>query len=211
VWCDTPYAVFYDDRKAQLHRDRTAYDPKIEIHRITPEVVANRVADLVPHTARVVISGGEPLLQRNVLPELLFELAKRNFFDYEIETAGTIAPPDSLAYTVLPQTMQWNVSPKLAHSMNEYGRRYHPVVLRKFADIGADFKFVCKTADDFQQVQDIVSHCGIEQENIWIMPEGITKGDVMWNARHFRDEVLRRGWNLTLRQQILMFDSMRGV
>jgi hypothetical protein len=133
-------------------------------------------------------------------------LHQHNFGGFAVETAGTISPGDLQAMPIW-----WTVSPKLANSGNPKERRYIPHVLEAYNDKGADFKFVIRIASDLNEVEDIVAAIEIPPQRVWIMPEGTTKGDVMWNARHFKEEVLARGWNLTLRQQILLFDEQRGV
>jgi 7-carboxy-7-deazaguanine synthase len=211
-WCDTPYAVFFDEHKASYHQDKKAYDPKVEIQRMPATEVAEIVTSLpIPKSTLIVISGGEPMLQVEGIIELCAELADRGYYYYALETAGTRSASRLAQGLNLPQSMHVTVSPKLANSGNPYNRRRMPHILEEYNRFGSDFKFVVKVASDLNEVDDIVQTVGINPNQVWIMPEGTKAGDVVWNARHFRDEVLSRGWNLTLRQQVIMFDEKRGV
>jgi 7-carboxy-7-deazaguanine synthase len=210
VWCDTPHAVFYDARKAKMHRDHISYDPKVEIHNMTPEEVVEKIVQLVPRGTLVVFTGGEPLLQQSAISEVIELLYAENFANYAIETAGTIMPSfrAALRYS---QNLQWNVSPKLGNSGNSYAKRRVPHVIESFAKEDADFKFVVTGPEDFSEVANIIRQANIVPHRVWIMPEGIKGADVIWNARKLMDEVLKFGWNLTLRQHVILHDDLRGV
>jgi hypothetical protein len=43
------------------------------------------------------------------------------------------------------------------------------------------------------------------------MPEGITAKGINYTAQELAEEVLRRGWHLTTRLQILLYGNRRGV
>lgn len=211
VWCDTPYAVFFDARKALKHRDQKAYDPKVEIHRMSIEDVVMSIQRLVPMNTHVVVSGGEPMLQAEALSELFEVLYREGYGDYAIETAGTRPMQPVLDRIRTSQRLQFTVSPKLENSGNPHNLRYVHRYLKEYADASCDFKFVCRESEDFDEVQTIVNRLGLVLNQVWIMPEGIKTGDVIWNARKFQQAVLDRGWNLTLRQQIILHDDKRGV
>jgi 7-carboxy-7-deazaguanine synthase len=201
-WCDTPYAVFYDKRKAMRHKDGKVYDPRKENKQMTFSQIVDalRETGLPPHGI-VVISGGEPLLQQigQLVSWLLGE------WSVAIETAGTL-------WQTIPgeHVVQWNVSPKLKSSGNALSSRYRPKILERFRDVGADFKFVVSETDDFLEVDSIVREIEIPPGHVWIMPEGRNAPEVLGKARWARDRALRRGWNFTHRNHILLFGDERG-
>ncbi|MGH9282552.1 MAG: 7-carboxy-7-deazaguanine synthase QueE, partial [Acidimicrobiales bacterium] len=151
-WCDTPYTW-----------DWERHDPAQELRTVDVDDVLAQLDGMdVP---LVVVTGGEPLLQQRHLPALLTALRERGR-RVEIETAGTIAPalPDGLVDG-------WNVSPKLANSGMDLARRYRPDVLRAFQATGrAAFKFVARAPADLDEVDALVTECGLAP--VWIMPEG---------------------------------------
>jgi organic radical activating enzyme len=119
---------------------------------------------------RLVITGGEPLLQQKELAPLVASLKRKGFY-CEVETNGTILPLPGLAQEV----DQWNVSPKLHTSGNSVGRRELPKVLNFFAQLpNAYFKFVVVEPSDIGEVCSLRDRYGLPGERIILMPEGRT-------------------------------------
>ena len=188
-WCDTPYTW-----------DWERFDPAAEL---TPRSVASVLEELAGMAVDlVVITGGEPLLQQRRLAPLVESCAARGW-RVEVETAGTIAP-------ALVGVSAWNVSPKLAHSGMAVERRRKPDVLRAFQATGrAAFKFVAVEAGDLDEVAALVDECGLTE--VWIMPEGTDAETVTRRLAELAPSVLRRGWHLTSRLQVLIWGDQRGV
>ena len=87
-----------------------------------------KAAELVLHypCRRLVLTGGEPLIQQKALPALLRLLPDHAV---EMETNGTIMPDTEL----LKRVTQFNVSPKLPHSGNNDVKTWKPDILRCLA------------------------------------------------------------------------------
>ena len=123
-WCDTAYS----------------WNGTVPGVRLTPEKAAE-LALRYP-CRRLVLTGGEPLIQQKALPALLRLLPDHAV---ELETNGTIMPDAEL----LERITQFNVSPKLPHSGNETARTWKPDVLRRLASTEkAWFKFVVACEED---------------------------------------------------------------
>jgi organic radical activating enzyme len=152
----------------------------------TAEVVAQ-----LGETGIVVITGGEPLLQAKGLADLVLGMQR----PFEVETNGTLPPPEWAGFAA------FNVSPKLANSGN--ASVLHPGWLELPQ---ARFKFVVSGTDDLEEV----AAFGTPPTSTWIMPEGVTAEAVLGTARAVADGVLARGWNLTLRQHVLLWGTERG-
>ncbi|MGI8791678.1 MAG: 7-carboxy-7-deazaguanine synthase QueE [Acidimicrobiales bacterium] len=190
-WCDTPYTW-----------DWTRHDPAIELTRLGADAVIDQVRAM--NVDRVVVTGGEPLIQQRALVPLLDRFAALGWAT-EIETAGHHAPTFDPALVD-----RFNVSPKLAHSGNAEERRYQPDALRAFQASGrASFKFVVAEPSDLDEVADIVEACGLT--DIWIMPEGIDAEALAHRSSVLAEAVLGRGWNLTTRLHVLVWGDRRGV
>jgi 7-carboxy-7-deazaguanine synthase len=206
AWCDTPYTWRWED-----------HDPAVELRTMSTDDIAARIETMdVP---LVVITGGEPLLQQRHLVPLLERLAVMPGsdvdvavevevdVDVEVETAGTLAPADA----IVERVTRFNVSPKLANSGNAIEHRYKPEVLRAFVATGkAAFKFVVAGATELAEVQEIVDACGIAAPAVWVMPEGTDAATLLARGTELADPVVKRGWNLTTRLQILLWGDERG-
>jgi 7-carboxy-7-deazaguanine synthase len=200
-WCDTPYTWAWTKRLASAHSEGKVYDIKQERQSMSIEDV---VLQLPEQRQLVVITGGEPLLQQEIV-HLLCKRLIEDGYHIAIETAGTISP-----YALKSFPIQWNVSPKLASSGNNQEKRYKPDVLRELVARGADFKFVVCERLDLDEVVTIQREVGIADEHIWIMPEGRSAVPLLVAARSLAPDVAALGWHLTLRQHILWWGDERG-
>jgi organic radical activating enzyme len=203
-FCDTPHAVFFDTRKAKLHIEQTAYDPKVELSRMSVEEVQEKLRGFLPRGGLVVVSGGEPLMQQATLGPLVANLL-RDGFEVAFETAGTLRPGLCNAPSV-----QWTVSPKLSNSGNPIDRRFKPEVLDEFNMLGADFKFVVTSDEDVAEIEHIVDLIQIPPNRTWLMPEGIDMVTVLDRGQIVAKHALAHGWNFTLRQHILLYGNERA-
>ena len=197
AWCDTPYT--WDWKGA----NGTAYDPAVELSTCTVEQVLDQLEPM--RVDRVVVSGGEPLLQATALLELVEQAAWEYEMVVEVETNGTRHPGPLL------DKVRWNVSPKLAHSGVPRHRRVVPEVLRAFAHHpGAAYKVVVQGPEDLPEVDSLMAEADAAPAQVWVMPEGRDAATVLERARALAPGVLARGWNLSLRHQVLLYGDERG-
>jgi organic radical activating enzyme len=152
----------------------------------------------------VVITGGEPLAQQRSVISLACALAAAGL-RVEVETSGTVIPAPELCAAV----SMFSVSPKLANSGVSLERRIRPEALAAFAACGkAVFKFVACGTGDLDEAGELAARFGLAP--VWIMPEGTTADRVLAGMRELADGVLERGWNLTGRSHVLIWDGARG-
>jgi len=198
-WCDTAYTWDWKGING------IAYDPAKELSKMTLDEVVQQLVEF--DLPLWVISGGEPMLQQKALGEIIQALRLDCFF--EIETAGTLMPTEPWTKW---SNVHFNVSPKLESSGNRKELRYKPHVLGTFAHSrNAAFKFVITSESDFAEVDQIVNDVGISISNVWCMPEGTSASTLLTRAKRIEEEVLRRGWNMTLRQHVLIHGNERGT
>lgn len=194
-WCDTPYSW-----------DWERYDKNEESHKRVVSDLAEELS-LMPVTT-LVISGGEPMLQQKGIGALKEHLAGWSF---HIETNGTIAPLHRTDEAVTHYT----VSPKLAHAGDPEDARIKPTALEAFAqrawDGKAIFKFVAETHADLETISVLVRTHHIPNEAVWVMPEGATRERHMQTLSTLADSVIAKGWNLSSRLHVLVWDAKRGV
>lgn len=191
-WCDTPYTW-----------DWSRFDRSVELERATVHDLVARVEAM--RVDRVVISGGEPLVQRKHLTSLVVMLKTRGMA-VEVESNGTLMPSQTLL-----EAVHWNVSPKLAHSGVDPERAIKPDVLRVLAHHDAAFKFVAQRVEDLDEVAAVCAAAGIAPAQVWIMPEGTSPTTVAITGVELTDAAIARGYNMTTRLHVLTWGNRRGV
>ena len=222
-WCDTAYTWRFDGDN-RPHRDGLDFERAANQLTLDEADVAARIAAL--GRTRLVVTGGEPLLQTPALARMLTLLSPRAGGDLgpagasspevpacagtrvEVETNGTIAPPALLDDLV----HQWNVSPKLAHSGNPRDLALRPEALSAFAaDPRAAFKFVIASEDDLAEVQTIAAEYGITGQRIWLMPEGRDSDTIRQRSLWLADYCSKNELNFSDRLHIHLFGDTRGT
>lgn len=195
-WCDTPYT--WDGSRFDLRSETTMRDV---------QELATEIDESVGLRGLLDITGGEPLLQQDRIITLLHRLHTRPRIS--VETNGTIAPSHDLAVRV----HRFNVSPKLSSS----GNGDHPdlEVLKKFAYLAnnydqALFKFVVREPSDIDQCALLVHYADIENEHVWLMPEGQTPAELDAKLPWIAEAALGYGWSCSDRQHVRAFDDRRG-
>ncbi len=191
-FCDTPYTSWKPEGVHQRWRD-----------------VLDRV--LACDCVHVVLTGGEPLLQPDVV-FLSHALGRAGRF-VTIETAGTVCRP------VHADLM--SISPKRRNSTPSDGpwerrhdsRRDRPdVVARLIRDFPHQLKYVIDRPEDVDDVDRHVSQFGgIEPARVFLMPQGMDAGELAEKAKWIRPAAARRGYSVSPRLHIDLFGNKRGT
>ncbi len=202
VWCDTAYTWHFEGDN-RPHRDGETFARKANQLELDEADVATRVAVLGQN--RLVITGGEPLMQAGKLAEMLKHLPDMRV---EIETNGTIDPPGSLDIRV----DQYNVSPKLAHSGNPADLALKPAMLDRWAtDERAFFKFVVAEPGDVDEVRKLVKTHMIPPSRVFLMPEGTDSETLRAREEWLVPLCMEHGFRLSDRLHIHLFGDTRGT
>jgi 7-carboxy-7-deazaguanine synthase len=189
--CDTPYTWDWDR------------------YRAADELAVRSVDDIVAQLAsmevgRVVVTGGEPLIQQRRLLPLLRAASVRGWA-VEIETNGTIAPLPEVAALAA----QFNVSPKVRGSGVPTAKALRTGALSALRATGkAVFKFVAGDVAELDDIGQVVER--FELAPVVVMPAGTEPEELMRAARRLADPVLARGWDLTIRLHLLLWGDERG-
>lgn len=202
LWCDTAYTWrFTGDNRP--HRDGLAFDRAANQVALDEAEVATRIAAL--GGSRLVVTGGEPLLQG---PALARTLALLPPMHVEVETNGTVAPTPALDALV----DQYNVSPKLAHSGNHADLALVPERLAAWAaDPRAWFKFVIAAPKDLDEVLALQQAHAIPAGRIFLMPEGRDSETLRARLPWLADMCSKTEFNLTDRLHIHLYGDTRGT
>ena len=206
-WCDTPQTWAFTEKRAEAHDEGRVYDKAIEQ---TYVEVGDAVRNIDGYPIkRLVITGGEPLMQQKGIVELAKGLRQDNEeYWIEIETNGTIVPKPELQAVV----DQFNVSVKLSNSGNEERKRLKQPALEAFAKMeNADFKFVVMDDKDLPEILDIIDGHNIPHERVFLMPEGRTEEEVKTHQETLVELAKKEGFNVTTRLHILIWGKKRNV
>lgn len=202
VWCDTAYTWRFEGDN-RPHRDGLAYDRKANQVTLSPEETAARIAALGQR--RLVITGGEPLLQAPALAEMLAHLPD---IAVEIETNGTVAPPARLDIRV----DQYNVSPKLAHSGNPAELALIPERLDAWAtEPRAFLKFVIASPEDVEEVLALHRRYRFRPERVFLMAEGTDSATLRARQAWLSELCLKHGFRMSDRMHIHLYGDTRGT
>jgi organic radical activating enzyme len=170
---------------------------------MTPAETAERIAVL--GQKRLVITGGEPLLQAGALTEMLEHLPDMAI---EIETNGTVAPPVRLDIRV----DQYNVSPKLSHSGNPADLALIPERLDAWAtDPRAFLKFVIASPEDVSEVLELQLRYRFRPERVFLMAEGTDSATQRERQAWLSDLCLEHGFRMSDRMHIHLYGDTRGT
>ena len=196
VYCDTPYTW-----------DWKRYTPGLEIHPFTPDQILKKLKSLSKDVKRVIITGGEPLIQQEDLIPLL-EILNRDGYIIEIETNGTIIPEQK----VYDLTEIFNCSPKLSNSRNKYSLRIKEETLKMFAGKYQEktiFKFVVSKKKDVEEILKLVELFNLS--NVYLMPLGATQKEQIKNQERVKELCKRYGFKFSPRIQVLLHDNKRAI
>jgi 7-carboxy-7-deazaguanine synthase len=182
------------------------------VQHLTAEQIWDALTELDPSTSNpeiaqtdlIVASGGEPLLRKDTLLHLAAQ-ARPTGRRMEIETNATICPGGDL----IAAGVAFNASPKLATSAVPRKKRIKPDAIRELQASGqARWKFVVCGPGDLDEIAGLQREFGLSE--IWLSPEGTTPATITGQLRLAADAALARGWNLTVREHVLIWGGERG-
>lgn len=206
VWCDTAYTWHFTGDATKFgrsHRSDPTYDRRANQVTLPVAEVAERIAG--HGQKRLVVTGGEPLLQAAALAELLELLPD---MVVEIETNGTTRAPPRLDIRI----DQYNVSPKLAHSGNPPELALIAARLHAYAgDPRGWFKFVVAGPEDVAEAAALVRAHAIPPARVFLMPEGVDSATLRTRERWLVPLCLEHGFRMSDRLHIHLFGDTRGT
>lgn len=194
VWCDTEYSWNWEK-----------YDRNKESIELSVDEVFRRVRQCP--CRKVVITGGEPLLQQKELTALTNLLKRENYW-IEIETNGTILPDPRFDGNI----DQYNCSPKLKNSGHRETEMQKPQALKFFAASPKTlFKFVVAEPACHQEIEVLIENYSIPKGRAYLMPEGQTSAAIYEKLRWLAPLCLEHGLKLTDRLHIHLFGAKHGT
>ncbi len=195
TWCDTAYTW-----------DWEKYRYEDEVRSMDVGSVATRL--LEASARRLVVTGGEPLLQQASLLQLLERIdGEAEGFFVEVETNGTLAPERELAARV----DQWNVSPKLANSGEPERRRLNLDALRALLATGRSWlKLVVATEADADEALALAEAVAWPRDRVLLMPEAASREALAERAPDVARASQARGVRFSSRLHLELWGGERG-
>jgi 7-carboxy-7-deazaguanine synthase len=192
-WCDTKYTW---DFERYRYEDEVREQSVAEVSQ-----VVNRAT-----SRRLVLTGGEPLLQQRPLKEFFARLAPD--IAVEVETNGTILPePASLS-----RVNQWNVSPKLKNAGDPEQFRIRPEVLTTLRDSArAYLKFVVQSDADCDEAERLVSRLAWPRDRVLLMPEASDRGKLRARSLAVAEAARSRSFRFSSRLHLELWGGRRGT
>ncbi len=191
-WCDTPY---------------TSWAPEGE-RRPVDELVAEAVASSVRH---IVVTGGEPLLQREILA--LTRGLRRAGLHVTVETAGTLDPDfECDLLSVSPKTSSSDPSGTWRKRHRSARADLAPLarLLARFAE--HQLKLVVQGPADLPEILALLDRLGaVDRSRVLLMPEGRSASEVAARASAVAALCLEHGFRYTPRLHLDLFGGGRGV
>lgn len=160
--------------------------------------------------ARLILTGGSPLMQADAFAALIEKLYSWFSFKVEVETEAVLCPG---SFPLDLSVAQYNVSPKLSHSGMPEPRR---LVARTLAWHAEDFrrsifKFVVSCVTDMEEIEKIRSTYGIRANRIWLMPLAVSRAHHIELGPSIAALAKNYGYNYSPRLHILTWDKATGV
>lgn len=211
VWCDTDHTWNFEGTPWPHEKDAVpgyAKHQKADVtFEITPTEAAKRILEY--KCPRVVITGGEPLLQEEEFMAMIREIrATMPDCVFEVETNATRIPCPAFTDAV----DQFNVSPKLTNAGMPESLRLNDGALCYFAaSPKAWFKFVVSAAADLTEIKMLQTRFEIPHERILLMPEGRTAAELDQTAPQLADLCREQGYRFCDRLHIRLWGDRRGV
>jgi 7-carboxy-7-deazaguanine synthase len=192
-WCDTKYTWDFE-----------RYRFEDEVREQTIEDVARAIT--ASPSRRLVLTGGEPLLQQRALEPLLSLLA--DDLVIEVETNGTIAPGQAL----LLRVNQWNVSPKLKNAGDPQDLRIRRAVLATLRDARqAYLKLVVTEPADYDEADALAKVLAWPADRVLFMPQASEREALRARSLNVAEAARERGYRFTSRLHLELWGGRRGT
>lgn len=192
-FCDTKYTW-----------DWAQYRYDVEVRHVDVASVVETLSE--KSIRRLVVTGGEPLLQQRALRTLVGAIGEDWFV--EVETNGTLSPGPPLVERI----NQWNVSPKLANSDEPEERRLSFEALRCLRNTErAWLKWVIGGTPDAEEAARLTERLEWPASKVLFMPRAATRAELVDRSAEVARLAAHHGFATSPRLHIERWGGRRGV
>lgn len=209
-WCDTPYTWDTTGKNGHIYLKADECDdwPLPKVHDELGRLMA-KAGHEFGSIDLLVVTGGEPLIQRDACAELAGDWIGSDGRWVEIETNGTRPPLDRNIGSV-----SYNVSPKLGGSGVVDGlRKIDPEMQARYGSSPRGtvcWKFVITGPGDLAEVETWCETEGVDRSDVWLMPEGRDPATILDGLRMLAPVAIEQGYNLSNRLHVMLWGDERG-
>lgn len=190
--CDTPYSSYEPEKNIQLISDLIEAIKKIDCK-------------------HVVITGGEPFMQRS-LSVLIDHLVTVGRY-LTVETNGTLYWNNPAQFMSISPKLASSTYKEHAHFKKHDGVRINREILDlMIRNHDYQLKFVVNNQQDFDEIEEVLGKLSIVDDGkIYLMPQGIS--NVQFDAKlpWIIEEAKKRNWNVTDRLHVRIWGAKRGI
>lgn len=205
--CDS--YVAWDKRFRHLNMHLTYDELKQKIIECLPEANYGKF-----NNVHIVFTGGEPMMQQDLLHDLMFDFANDNNLLYAtIETNGTYRIKNNFRdFVFLNDIVTFSISQKLACSGEPLEKRYKPDNLIDYFNGDAVLKFVVDTDADIEEAIRIANYINANTLystpiKVYFMPVGGCKEEYQQNSKHIAEKAMELGVYYSPRLHIDLFGN----
>lgn len=205
IWCDTPYTWNWEGTRFS-HQHAEKYNKIKEQTRMDATELVHLIEQY--DCKNIVLTGGEPLAQKQSLHELCKHLFASATYVVDVETNATIPPGEELSEYI----SAYVCSPKLANSEIPRALRIKEDAMWWFS--GNDrsyFKFVVENDADLDEVESIVEEFKIDRERVYLMARAIDFEELVSRQAYVAAKCIRHGYRYSDRLHFRLFGGGRGV
>jgi len=195
--CDTSYA-----------NEETENNTSLEVEDII-KIIKNNIGSI----KHIVITGGEPLLQKEALIDLCYQIKKQFNLIITIESNSSISPKGFEGLVDL-----FSISPKLNNAVLRTTGRMPEYCVQEYIDMARNgdtdlqIKFVVsKTSDDDLIKAFLSDYTSYKQSDIMVMPAGTNMEQLNKTSKTALEISIKNGWRFTHRLHIILFGDERAV
>lgn len=195
--CDTPY---------------TSWSPEVKMVGI--QELVSQICTIAEKNEcwYVVLTGGEPTIQPI---DALCDILKQKGFFMAIETNGTGQISELIDLVVASPKLSDSAAPagaeRVIHESNRHKARENiKKYISKFPE-RLFLKFVISKRTDMQEIANFCREIQAMQHQVYFMPEGITRDQVLANQLFVAEMAKRSGVNFTTRLHVLLWGNTRGT
>lgn len=160
----------------------------------------------------VVLTGGEPFVQKKEVSELCKRLKAKNHH-ITIETNATIFLPVEADLISMSPKLRNSIPPEASGFRSIHDKlRIQKDTIRKFLDnYGCQVKFVIDSEEDISEVRQHEREIPIPKDVIWLMPQGITAAEIESKQAWIVERCKEFEYKYSPRLHINIWGSKRGV